>query len=176
MQTRLMLSTIRLRLSLCLLFCYLIFTILPTSVSYASPSVSLSGAAKQFSIESLKNHNDHSQVPADGKIEGWLMVSEPGTTPVIYYAPLSISTLKSGFVSVTTLINYTSDEGNSESLLGVSLYNCAHRTKQEQSTVQYSKHWADGDVLFKIGLEEPWNSVKVGTEGMRLLKTVCDLR
>jgi hypothetical protein len=60
--------------------------------------------------------------------------------------------------------------------LGVTLYDCAIGTKQEQSTVQYSKHWADGDVLYEIVLEEPWNSVKVGTEGMRLLKTVCDIR
>jgi hypothetical protein len=109
-----------------------------------------------------------------GKSEGWLLISEPGTTPVIYYAPLSISRLKSGFASVTSLINYTSDEGNAESLLGVSLYNCASATKQEQSTVQYSMHWADGDVKLRIGLEEPWNPVKVGTEGMRLLKVACD--
>jgi len=154
---------------------YLFFAILPICFSNAAPSVNQSDVAKQFPIEFLKSHNDLTLVPVDGKSEGWLMVSEPGTTPLIFYAPLSISTLKDGFVFVTKLINYTSDEGNAESLLGLTLYNCASRTKQEQSTVQYSKQWADGDVLLRIGLEEPWNSVKVGTEGMRLLKTVCNL-
>jgi hypothetical protein len=122
------------------------------------------------------NASNFSSALAIEKKDLWQLISEPGTTPVIYYAPLSIQTDNDGFASVTTVINYTSDEGNAESLLGVSLYNCAQRTKQEQSTVQYSKHWADGDVLFKIGLEEPWNPVKVGTEGMRLLKVACDLR
>jgi hypothetical protein len=140
-----------------------------SSASYILPSPRLS------EYQNPNASNFSSALTIDKK-DLWQLISEPGTTPVIYYAPLSISTLKSGFASVTTVINYTSDEGNAESLLGVSLYNCAQRTKQEQSTVQYSKHWADGDVLFKIGLEEPWNPVKVGTEGMRLLKVACDLR
>jgi hypothetical protein len=143
---------------------------------HAAASVNERYIFNGFKIGDLKIKNDLSSTSIVGEFQGWVLISEPGTTPVIFYAPLSISTLKYGFVSVTTIINYTSDEGNAESLLGVSLYNCAQRSKQEQSTVQYSKHWADGDVLFEIGLEEPWNSVKVGTEGMRLLKTVCDLR
>lgn len=175
-QNRLIFLLVRLRFAFLARFSYLFFAILPVCFSHAAPSINQSDVTKQFPIEILKSHNDLKLVPLDGKSEVWLMVSEPGTTPVIFYAPLSIITLKDGFVSVTTLINYTSDEGNAESLLGLTLYNCASRTKQEQSTVQYSKQWADGDVLLRIGLEEPWNSVKVDTEGMRLLKTVCNLR
>lgn len=103
----------------------------------------------------------------------WQRISELGSLPSFYYDPLSIKQVREGFVTVTTMINYISDEGNKESLLGVTLYDCARRVKQEQSTVQYTQYWADGDVKFKIGLEEPWNTVKVGTDGMRLLKTVC---
>jgi hypothetical protein len=127
----------------------------------------------QYDVKKLKEQSNLPSASIVRKSEGWLLISEPGTTPVIYYAPLSIQTDQDGFASVTSLINYISDEGNEESLLGVSLYNCAELTKQEQSTVQYSKHWADGDVLFEIGLEEPWNSVKAGTEGMLLLKVAC---
>lgn len=103
----------------------------------------------------------------------WLRISHPSTGPGYYYDPLSIKQVREGFVVVTTMINYVSDEGNKESLLGVTLYDCVRKVKQEQSTVQYTKYWADGDIKFKIGLEEPWNSVKAGTDGMRLLKTVC---
>ena len=93
--------------------------------------------------------------------------------PGFYYDPLSIKQVKVGFVAVTTIINYISDEGNKESLLGMTVYDCARRVKQEQSTEQYTQYWADGEIKLKLGLEEPWGTVKVGTDGMRLLKTVC---
>lgn len=134
---------------------------------------SITGAVK-FENREIKNN-----LPAQSDLDNrglWQLISEPATTPLIYYSPLSIKKVKDGFVSVQSLINYTSDEGSKESLLGVTLYDCAMGTKQEQSTVQYSKHWADGDVVLEIGLEEPWELVKINTEGMRLMKTVCDLR
>lgn len=105
--------------------------------------------------------------------EGWLQISEPNAVPGYYYDPLSIKKVKEGFVSVETMINYISDEGNKESLLGVTLYDCVRRLKQEQSTVQYSQYWADGDVKIRLGLEIEWGTVKVGTDGMRLLRIVC---
>lgn len=103
----------------------------------------------------------------------WQRISEPNEMPGFYYDPLSIKQVKDGFVSVTTIINYISDEGKKESLLGVTVYDCARGVKQEQSTVQYTQHWADGEIKLKLGLEEPWDSVKVETVGMRLLKSVC---
>lgn len=105
--------------------------------------------------------------------EGWLQISEPNAVPGYYYDPLSIKQVKDGFVRVTTMINYISDEGNKESLLGVTLYDCVRKEKQEQSTVQYSQYWADGDVKLRLGLEDEWGTVKVGTDGMRLLRIVC---
>ena len=146
------------------------------SVSYAASGVGETDASAKLSRKYFRIQNESQGSAIVGKSEGWLLISEPGTTPVIYYAPLSIKKLKDGFVSVQSLLNYISDEGNAESLLGVTLYDCAMGTKQEQSTVQYSKHWADGDVVLEIGLEEPWELVKINTEGMRLMKTVCDLR
>jgi hypothetical protein len=103
----------------------------------------------------------------------WQRISEPNAMPGFYYDPLSIKQVKVGFVAVTTIINYISDEGNKESLLGMTVYDCARRVKQEQSTEQYTQYWADGEIKLKLGLEEPWGTVKVGTDGMRLLKTVC---
>lgn len=141
-----------------------------------SKSASYISSAPRLSEYQNSNSSNFSSALTIDKKDLWLLISEPGTTPVIYYAPLSISTVKPGFVRVTSLINYISDEGNAESLLGDTLYDCAMGTKQEQSTVQYSKHWADGDVVLEIGLEEPWELVKFNTEGMRLMKTVCDLR
>lgn len=143
-------------------------------------SNSLSGTRETMIVSKLNNENlqsinDSVYSAIVGKSELWLLISEPGTTPVIYYAPLSVSTVKPGFASVTSLINYTSDEGNAESLLGITVYDCAMGTKQEQSTVQYSQHWADGDVVLQIGLEEAWQPVKLCTEGMRLLEVACDL-
>lgn len=122
------------------------------------------------------NFSNYSSALINEKKDLWLLISEPGTTPAIYYAPLSVRTVKPGFASVTNLINYTSEEGKAESLLGITVYDCAMGTKQEQSTVQYSRHWADGDVVLQIGLEEPWQPVKLGTEGMRLLKVACDVQ
>lgn len=146
------------------------------SVSGAASGIGETDVAAKLSTENFRFLNESQSSAIVGKNEGWLLISEPGTTPVIYYAPLSIKRVKKGFVSVQSLINYISDEGNAESLLGVTLYNCAMGTKQEQSTVQYSKQWADGDVVLEIGLEEPWELVKFNTEGMRLMKVVCDLR
>lgn len=105
--------------------------------------------------------------------EIWQRISEPGSLPGYFYDPLSIKQVKEGFVTVTTMINYISDEGNKESLLGVTLFDCMRGLRQEQSTVQYTQYWADGDIKFKIGFEEAWRLVKAGTDGMRLLKAVC---
>ncbi len=144
-------------------------------ISYAAPSTGGPSAAVQFQYKNWVRQNNLNTSAIDGKSVGWTRVSEPEDPEGYFYAPLSITTLKGSRVSVQSLINYTSDEGNPESLLGVTLYNCASRTKQEQSTVQYSKQWADGEVILQIGLEEPWVPVKVGSAGMRLLKIVCDL-
>jgi len=103
----------------------------------------------------------------------WLRLSEPNAVLGYYYDPLSIKQVKEGFTTVTTMINYISDTGNKESLLGVTVFDCARRVRQEQSTVQYTQYWADGVIKLKLGLEEPWDTVKVGTDGMQLLKTVC---
>lgn len=157
----------------CVLYLFILVQIFPL---YAGATTDERHTFNQFKIGNPKIRNDSSSASFMSKSEGWLLISEPGTTPVIYYAPLSIKTVKDAFVSVQSLINYISDEGSAESLLGVTLYDCAMGTKQEQSTVQYSKHWADGDVVLEIGLEEPWELVKINTEGMRLMKTVCDLR
>jgi hypothetical protein len=157
-------------------FKFFLILLFSSSNSYSASVVREESDASKLNSEGFKLPNDSKHSAIVRKSELWQLISEPGTTPVIYYAPLSISTLKSGFATVTSLINYTSGDGNAESLLGVTLYNCASATKQEQSTVQYSMHWADGDVKLRIGLEEPWELVKVGTEGMRLMKTVCDLR
>lgn len=151
------------------------FTIFFTASQTAS-SASYILSAPRLSEYQNPNASNFSSALTNEKKDLWLLISEPGTTPVIYYAPLSVSTVKPGFASVTSLINYTSDEGNAESLLCITVYDCAMGTKQEQSTVQYSQHWADGDVVLQIGLEEAWQPVKLGTEGMRLLKVACDLR
>lgn len=154
----------------------IIFFILFFSDLRIASSASYILSAPLLSEYKKPNAGNFSSALTNEKKDLWLLISEPGTTPVIYYAPLSVSTIKPGFASVTSLINYTSDEGNAESLLGITVYDCAMGTKQEQSTVQYSQHWADGDVVLQIGLEEPWQPVKLGTEGMRLLKVACDLR
>lgn len=155
---------------------FFLIVLFVSSIAFATAGVGEKNASVKLFSENLIFLNQSKYSANVGKSEGWLLISEPGTTPVIYYAPFSVRKVKPGFASVTSLINYTSDEGNAESLLGVTLYNCASATKQEQSTVQYSMHWADGDVKLRIGFEEPWELVKVGTEGMRLMKTVCDLR
>ncbi len=111
--------------------------------------------------------------PAHASSVGWLMISAPGDTPSYYYDPLNIRVVKPGFNSVIYTINYTSDEGALESLVGSSIYDCNRRTKQEQYTVQYKRHWGAGDIIYKIGLEEEWSEVKVGTDAMKLLKIVC---
>lgn len=151
-------------------FCSILFV---SFISRAASGLGETDAAAKLPSENFRFLNESQSSAIVGKSEGWLLISEPGTTPVIYYAPLSIKKVKDGFVSVQSLINYTSDEGSKESLLGVTLYDCAMGTKQEQSTVQYSRHWADGDVVLEIGLEEPWELVKFNTEGMRLMKVAC---
>lgn len=163
--------------SLCIfIFSKIAFFIIFFSASQTASSASYILSALRLSEYQNPKASNFSSALTNEKKDLWLLISEPGTTPVIYYAPLSISTIKPGFARVTSLINYTNDEGNAESLLGITVYDCAMGTKQEQSTVQYSQHWADGDVVLQIGLEEPWQLVKLGTEGMRLLKVACDLR
>lgn len=108
--------------------------------------------------------------------EGWVRISEPDEKTGYFYAPFSISKVSDGVFAVTTLINYISDEGNAESLIGVTNYDCARRVKQEQSTIQYSQQWGDGVILIKLGFEPEWTTVKIGSDGMSLLKTVCSLR
>lgn len=104
---------------------------------------------------------------------GWLMISAPGDIPSYYYDPLSIKVTKPGLNSVTYTINYTNDEGELESLVGSSIYDCNSRKKQEQNIVQYKKHWAAGNSIYKGGLEEEWSDVQAESNGMKLLKIVC---
>lgn len=107
--------------------------------------------------------------------DAWNMakIQRTNAMPGFYYDPLSIKQVKDGFVAVTTIINYISDEGNKKSLLGMTFYDCARRVKQEKSTEQYTQYWGDGGIKLKLGLEEPWGTVKVGTDGMRLMKVAC---
>jgi hypothetical protein len=104
---------------------------------------------------------------------GWLMISLPGDIPSYYYDPLSIKVTKPGFNSVIYTINYTNDEGELESLVGSSIYDCKSLTKQEQYIFQYKQHWAAGSIIYKGGLEEEWSDVQAESSGMKLLKIVC---
>lgn len=104
---------------------------------------------------------------------GWLMISAPGDIPSYYFDPLSIKVVKPGFNSVIYTINYTNDEGELESLVGSSIYDCNSLTKQEQYIFQYKQHWAAGNIIYKGGLEEEWGDVKEESSGMKLLKIVC---
>ena len=104
---------------------------------------------------------------------GWLMISAPGDIPSYYYDPLSIKVTKPGFNSVIYTINYTNDEGELESIVGSSIYDCNNRTKQEQNIFQYKQHWAAGNIIYKGGLEEEWSDVKAGSNAMKSLKIVC---
>ena len=106
--------------------------------------------------------------------EGWLQISAPGSNQGYYYSPLSITKVKDKFYTVQTIINYQSDEGRNESLIGITLYDCFTRKLQEQSTRQYSKFWADGELLYEIGLEATWKPVKIGSDGMRLFNLICN--
>lgn len=142
----------------------------------AAPSAATISAQPFVHIDRLKKPQTAGAVHVNSTNEGWVRISEPDEKTGYFYAPFSIKAVKNGFFSVTTLINYISDEGNAESLLGVTIYDCKNRTKQEQSTVQYSQQWADGEIKLKLGLEEEWGAVKVGSDGMSLLKTVCDTR
>lgn len=144
-------------------------------VALAAPSAATISAQPYVQIDQLKKPQTLSAIRIHPTNEGWVRISEPDEKTGYFYAPFSIKAVKNGFVSVMTLINYISDEGDAESLLGVTVYDCVNRTKQEQSTVQYSQQWADGEIKYKAGLEEEWGSVKVGSDGMRLLKIICNL-
>jgi hypothetical protein len=104
---------------------------------------------------------------------GWIMISPLGDIPSYYFDPLSIKVVKPGFNSVIYTINYTNDEGELESLVGSSIYDCNSLTKQEQYIFQYKQHWAAGSIIYKGGLEEEWGDVKAESSGMKLLKIVC---
>ena len=112
-------------------------------------------------------------LPAHASSVGWLMISAPGDIPSYYYDPLNIKIVKPGFNSVIYTINYTNDEGELESLVGSSIYDCNSLTKQEQYIFQYKQHWAAGNIIYKGGLEEEWGDVKEESSGMKLLTIVC---
>ena len=160
-----------------------LFNCLPLVCFLFQPVAVIAGSQNRLVKESPQEQRSLWETPNRAKSsqhtpesEGWVRTSEPDEKTGYFYAPFSISKVSEGFFTVTTLINYISDEGNAESLIGVTNYDCAQRVKQEQSTIQYSQQWGYGLILHKLGFEPNWTTVKIGSDGMSLLMTVCSLR
>ncbi len=105
--------------------------------------------------------------------EGWIKLLLSSTDFDIYYQPLSIGERPDGTRFVLSLLNYTDKDGRPASIITSRVFDCQRQTKMDQSNVQYSQHWGDGEVVATSGKESGWREVSPGSNGATLLTATC---
>ncbi len=105
---------------------------------------------------------------------GWVALGLPNGESSFHYDPASVHVVEGGFKTVVSVINYVNGQGQFESLVSASLYDCKNISKLDQFTIQHRMHWGDGEVIAKSRLEEQWRLVKPKTNGMLLFRAACE--
>ena len=105
--------------------------------------------------------------------KGWVALGLPNGESSMYYDPSSVHEVEGGFKTIASVINYLNEQGQFESLISATLYDCQNTSKLDHFTIQHSLHWGDGEVIAKSGVDEQWRPVKPKTNGMVLFRVAC---
>jgi hypothetical protein len=105
--------------------------------------------------------------------KGWVALGVPNGESSIHYDPTSLHVVEGGFKTIVSVINYLNEQGQFESLVSASLYDCQNISKLDHFTNQHRLHWGDGEVITKSGVDEQWRPVKPKTNGMLLFRVAC---
>jgi hypothetical protein len=105
--------------------------------------------------------------------QNWKRVSVADRYTAVYLDMDSVRVLDGGIRVAVSVINYQTANGNEESLLAGTLYDCLGSRKRDQFVRQSDAHWGKGIEILISGEESKWFEVLGRSMGDSLQRAVC---
>jgi hypothetical protein len=105
--------------------------------------------------------------------QSWDRVVAADRYTAVYLDTESVRVLDGGIRVAVSVINYQTANGNDESLLAGTLYDCSGNRKRDQFVRKSDSHWGNGIEIRLSGEESRWFDVRRHTIGDSLQRAVC---
>ena len=105
--------------------------------------------------------------------QNWKRVSVADRYTAVYLDMDSVRVLDGGIRVAVSVINYQTANGNEESLLAGTLYDCLGNRKRDQFVRKSDAHWGKGIEIRISGEESKWFEVLERSMGDSLQRAVC---
>ena len=105
--------------------------------------------------------------------QNWKRVSVADRYTAVYLDVDSVRVLDGGIRVAVSVINYQTANGNEESLLAGTLYDCLGNRKRDQFVRKSDAHWGKGIEIRTSGEESQWFEVRARSIGDSLQRAVC---
>ena len=111
--------------------------------------------------------------PLPLKAQSWERVGATDRYTAVYLDTESVRVFDGGIRVAVSVINYQTANGNDESLLAGTLYDCSGNRKRDQFVRRSDSHWGKGIEIRSSGEESRWFDVRRHTIGDSLQRAVC---